>query len=311
MAPEHRQPVDYITCKHCRKDFRAITFLHLRNIHGYDGDHPINDYKRKFRLQTATCLDSRKKISAAKDYFWARQGRHWTRAKLLDEIRRVHRAGKSLRQLEIPDRLYLAGRRLYGTWRAAVEKAGLDYEKATGIVHWTPEKVVEAIKELAQRGVPLSATYIKTHHQTLLNVARKQFPHGWGKALEAAGFDPAEHKVPRSHWTRQQAEVWVRKREAKGKPILAGAAPGDLLHFVYNRLGTTWTDFVESLGITYPGVKKCRDWTKQKLLAEMRRWNAEGHRLNYRAVADEYQALIHQARKFFGSWDRARAAARV
>jgi hypothetical protein len=71
------------------------------------------------------------------------------------------------------------------------------------------------------------------------------------------------------------------------------------------------TDFVESLGIPYPGVKKRLDWTEQKLLDEIRRWQAEGHRLNYKAVHCEYQALIHQARKFFGSWDRARAAVRV
>jgi hypothetical protein len=74
---------------------------------------------------------------------------------------------------------------------------------------------------------------------------------------------------------------------------------------------TRWADFVESLGIAYPGIKKRRDWTKGKLIEEIRRWKAEGHRLNDRAVKFEYQALIHQARKFFGSWDRARAAARV
>jgi hypothetical protein len=61
----------------------------------------------------------------------------------------------------------------------------------------------------------------------------------------------------------------------------------------------------------YPGIKKRRDWSKTKLLSEIRRWKRTGHRLNYRAVAETYQALIHQARKFFGSWDRARAAARV
>jgi hypothetical protein len=68
---------------------------------------------------------------------------------------------------------------------------------------------------------------------------------------------------------------------------------------------------VESLGLPFPGIRKRRDWTKQKLLEEIRQWKAEGHRLNYQAVKCEYQALIHQARKFFGSWDRARAAAGV
>ncbi len=83
------------------------------------------------------------------------------------------------------------------------------------------------------------------------------------------------------------------------------------MQFVYKHLGRTWPEFVESLGVAYPGVKKCRDWTKDKLLEAIRRRAAQGHRLNYRAVADEHQALIHQARKFFGSWGAARAMAGV
>ena len=65
---------DYVTCRHCLKDFKAITCRTLRKIHGYDGDHPILDYKRRFRLQYAMCPESRQKIGHAKDIFWARQG---------------------------------------------------------------------------------------------------------------------------------------------------------------------------------------------------------------------------------------------
>ncbi len=157
----------------------------------------------------------------------------------------------------------------------------------------------------------MAAQYVAEHHSTLFNAAIKQFPHSWAKALAAAGFDPDEQKTPRGRWDRQQAADWVRNRAAKGKSLLARAAPRDLLGFIHRRLGVTWPDFLESLGVAYPGIRKRRDWSKVKLLEEIRRWGAEGHRLNYKAVALEYQALIHQARKFFGSWDRARAAARV
>ncbi len=69
-----------------------------------------------------------------------------------------------------------------------------------------------------------------------------------------------------------------------------------------------WTEFLDSLGITYPAIRK-RRWTKKKLLAEIRRWKAEGHPMNYRIVKSEYRALVHQAWKLYGSWDRACAAA--
>jgi hypothetical protein len=153
--------------------------------------------------------------------------------------------------------------------------------------------------------------YIKLHHPALYSAAIKRFAGSWGAALRAAGFDPNEHKMPRGKWDRQRAEEWVRKREAKGRSLLARAAPPDLVRFVHTRIGMPWVDFPESLGIPYPGIKKRRDWTKKLLLSEVRRWHAEGHRLNYQAVQSEYQALIHQARKFFGSWDRTLAAAGV
>lgn len=141
--------------------------------------------------------------------------------------------------------------------------------------------------------------------------AVKHFPKSWGKALRAAGLDPDQHKMPRGPWDEPAAASWVQERLGKRQSILARDVPLDLSHFVWRRLGKGWADFVGALGIAYPGLKKRRDWTEVKLVAEIRRWTAAGNPLNYRAVADNYQALIHQARKFFGSWDRARAAAGV
>src|SRR5262249_9416539 len=111
MTRPGHQPADCVTCKHCGQEFRAITYRHLRNIHGYDGDHPINDYKRRFRLHTTMCRDSRNKLSALKETYWARRGQHWTEATVLAEIRRLHRSGRKLRRMTVPVRVYEAGRR--------------------------------------------------------------------------------------------------------------------------------------------------------------------------------------------------------
>jgi hypothetical protein len=311
MDLKPRQPSDHVTCKHCRKDFRAITVLHLRNLHGYDGDHPINEYKRRFRLPFAACAESRKKISVAKEGFWAKRGQHWTRDTLLAEIRRIHRAGRRLRRRRVPVRLYEAGRRLFRTWRAALEHAGLNYEEATGLRRWTQEKVIAAICKLAVQGIPLSASYIEAHRPKLFNAAVNHFPRSWAKALQAAGIDAAAHKTSRGRWDRERAARWVRSQAAKRRSLLARAAPRHLLTFVRRRLRTSWADFVESLGVPYPGIRKRYGWTEPGLLEEIRRWQTAGHQLNYRSVASEYQALIHQARRFFGSWDSARAAAGV
>ena len=88
--------------------------------------------------------------------------------------------------------------------------------------------------------------------------------------------------------------------------------PRKIKDFVWQSLKIGWADFVESAGIPYPGIRKRQNfWTREKVLEEIRRWDAEGHPMNYRAVKLDYAALHHQARKYFKSWDAARAAAGV
>jgi hypothetical protein len=205
----------------------------------------------------------------------------------------------------------VAGRRIFGTWQAAVVKAGLNYEDVTGVRRWDRSKVIEKIQELAAEGVPLNATHVGRYYHFLHSIAVMRFPYSWRKALRAAGLDPDEYQIPRGRWDRSKAEDWVRKRFANKRSILARDVPRDIRDFVYRHLGINWPQFLQTLGIQYPGVERRSDWTKRKLIEEIRRWNAEGNRVNYQAVKLGYQALIHQARKFFGSWDRARAAAGV
>jgi hypothetical protein len=311
MARPPHQPSAYVTCRHCGKQFGAITVRHLRRIHGYEDDHPIMTYKAEFGLRFAISAGSRKKISEAKESFWEERGQHWTADDVLAEVRRIHEAGGCLRCHQVAVKLYEVGRRLFGTWRAAVEAAGLDYEEASGVRRWDRARVVERIQRLAAAGVPLDATHVKRHYLFLYEAAIKLFPYSWAKALRAAGFDPDEYKMSRGPWDEEQAREWVRGRAAEGRSLLARDVPRDLVGFVHRHLGMGWADFVEALGFPYPGVKKCRDWSEDKLLSEIRRWHAEGHRLNFGAVKSAYSALIHQARRFFGSWDRARAAAGV
>src|SRR5262245_50297499 len=224
-----RQASGYITCQHCGKRFRAISCFHLRNIHGYESEHPVCDYKSEFDLRYATCRESRKKLSEWKTSFWRERGQHWTPEAVLSEIRGIDRVGGSLRPKDVPGRLELAARRLFGGWQTAVEKAGLDYEQTAGAWRWSAEKVMETIRELAERGIPLYASYVKEHYPTLYTAAVKRFSGSWAKALQATGFDPNEHRQQRGRWNKGDVVGWVRKQVAKGKSILARDVPRDLL----------------------------------------------------------------------------------
>jgi hypothetical protein len=311
MSRASRDPTTHVTCQLCRRKFRAITCFHLRNIHEFEGEHSVLDYKAEFDLAYAMCGEVRQQISEAKVEFWDERGQHRTPDEVLTAIRKRHRDGKSLRGKNVPVWLYEVRRRLFGTWAKAVEAAGFDYEHVTGVRRWSREKVIEEIQKLAAEGVPLDATSIGRKYSYLHEAAVKLFPRSWGKALRAAGFDPDEHKKPKGVWDCQRAEDWIRNRAASKKSVLARDAPRALFDFIRRRLALRWTEFVEQItGVPYPGRKLRRDWTREKVLSEIRRLKAERNTLTYRAVASACgQAVIHQARKFFGSWDAACSAA--
>jgi hypothetical protein len=133
----------YVICELCGQRFRAINGFHLRAAHGYEGEHPVLDYKAQFGLRYAMSGDTRERMSDARDMFWSERGQHWTEESVLAEIRRRYRAGESLRCKDIPVRLVLAARRLFGSWEAAIAKAGLRYEETAGDWRWSREKVIE------------------------------------------------------------------------------------------------------------------------------------------------------------------------
>jgi hypothetical protein len=300
---------DYVVCDHCGQRFGMITGTHLRR-HGYTGLHPVLEYMERLALVSPLSAALREKIIEQKIEYWKRRKR-WTNARILDEIRRRFEDGLSLKSKQVPNALLLAASRRFGSWAVALQMASLDYDAITSRRQWIREKVIAEIRKLEADQVPLNGSWIQRRYGDLYSAALKLFPRSWGKALQAAGFDPFEHKKRRGRWKRKQAEAWVRKRIDKGLSLLARDVPRDLRYFVVDALKTNWTDFVESFGIPYPGTKKRRDWSKETVLDEIHRWAAEGHCTNHSSVTRDFQMLIIQARKYWGSWDAARAAAGV
>jgi len=253
---------------------------------------------------------TRKKASQSKDAYWEARGQHWTRSRLIAEIRRLHQAGRPLRITKAPVKVIHAGEKLFGSWKAAVEKAGLRYDDLLQLHRWSQEKIVSKIHELAKNGVPLDATSIRKRYSFLFHASKVWFPSSWGNALRAAGFDPTQHKKHRGRWHRQKAAAWVQNRIEMGRSILALDIPSDLKNFAQYHFDNGWCGFVESLGIEYPG-KKNRDWTKNLVIQEIRRWASKKQPVHYSAIKRKDSNLLKKAIAFFGSWDAARAVARV
>ncbi len=142
----------------------------------------------------------------------------WTREMVILGIREIHARGGDLSWSKISSpegepALAAAAVRAnmgFGTWHDAVTEAGLDYDQVARYRHWTPERVVAEIQELARKKAPLSSKLVQLNHPPLYNAAKRRFKQ-WDKALEAAGLDPDKVRV------RRQAPDLLKRRRRRNE----------------------------------------------------------------------------------------------
>ena len=117
----------------------------------------------------------------------------WTRDRIIEQICALYDEGEDLLDPEFKTRhrsLYLAAcaHRYFGSWRRAVEGAGLNYEKMREARVWTKRRILRTIKRLAREGKPLGWAYIEEHEPGIYRAARRRENFGsWAGALSAAG----------------------------------------------------------------------------------------------------------------------------
>lgn len=118
----------------------------------------------------------------------------WTRKTIIAEIIRLHQAGEPLNYSAAESNhlnLVRAAAWHFGTWRHAVESAGVNYESLSRYQRWSKTRIVERIRELRDDGQDLSWRAISNHVDPPLGAAALR-PNGfksWREALAAAGID--------------------------------------------------------------------------------------------------------------------------
>ncbi len=310
LPKEDEAGPEAIVCRLCGRAFRKVSFTHLRRKHGWKGEHPVERYKHQFGLPVACCRATRRILRRLREQYWTSRGRHWPRERVLAELRRREREGLSLAAKRVEISLLCAAQRRFGTWRRALHRAGVTPQPPRRRPHrWDRARLTEAIRFLDAVGEPLYATRIEKEHPDLYRAAHA-VAGCWRRALLAAGLRPEAHRKP-SKWSLVRAREWVRTRRAAGQAITFGAVPPGLLTRVRHDTKMGWATFVESLGLRYPGLRKRLDWTREAVVAAIRERRRKGLALNREAVSADGQGVIHQARKYFGSWDGALRAAGI
>lgn len=120
--------------------------------------------------------------------------RKWSRESIGLEIRRMFESGEDLNYANIAhDQVALlrAATRYFGSWRGAIEFAGLNYEDIRRYKSWSRGRILDRIRELYDQGEDLSWRHVSTKVDPQLAAAATKRKHfgSWREAVAAAGLD--------------------------------------------------------------------------------------------------------------------------
>jgi hypothetical protein len=131
------------------------------------------------------------------DYSEIRRYRSWTNEKIIERIRELYADGKDLSwryvSLTLDPGLAAAATKKshFGSWRAALEASGIDYDTVRRYRDWSHEEVLRRVRGMYAEGKSLNAKSLEQQDITLITAARRRFP-SWHRTLVAAGLDYRE-----------------------------------------------------------------------------------------------------------------------
>lgn len=195
-----------------------------------------------------------------------RRKRKWTKERVLDRIRELHEQGEDLSHSAAKrNHQYLVvvaiNHRFFGSWRAAVEAAGIDYEAVSKHEYWSKERVKERIRELYAAGASLSHEDAKRNHGALVSAASSPRYFGsWGEAIRQAGLDYDEiRKINR--WTKEKIIKTIRTLHSDGKSVNNSNMRRMGYRGMMEAAGRpenfgSWADAVKAAGLNYDDIRK-------------------------------------------------------
>lgn len=158
-------------------------------------------------------------------YEAVRKYNHWTKEIIVGKIQELHRQGvdlsfRAMMLSKYNAMVYAAIRpKHFGSWKAALEAAGLPAEEIYRYRSWDEEKILNEIRKLKQMGADLSSKTMDETANPLIATARRRFGN-WGNAVEKAGIDYSSIRR-RRRWTREMIVEGIRELRDQGVRLLS------------------------------------------------------------------------------------------
>ena len=243
----------------------------------------------------------------------------WDKPRIKTELRRLHRNGANLSYNALARRnqaLVSAAAYHYGSYRAAVEAAGIDYAAVTRRPRWTKQAIIQLIKQARRRGDDLHWSAVTKRRDELGRAAfaslQPRLFGRWDRALSAAGLD-ADDVSRYRRWDRNTVAFELRARSMDDEPLNSGTIQREDsgLHAAAVRHFGSYDRALRAAKVDPEAVRRRRAWTQHDVIAALKSAHRQGRHLADSAVRRDDPALYGAAVRIFGTFTAARDAARI
>jgi len=245
------------------------------------------------------------------------RNKSWTNELILNEIQAWNRSSKPLYSHYMRQNyqeLLAAGIRYFGSWRKAVEAAGISYDDVRKYRSWSKARIIETIQKLESENVDLSfrSMMLSKYAPMVYAAIRTNHFGSWKKALEAAGLSSAEIYRYRT-WDDNLILKEIQRLQQEGADLSSkrmDETSNPLIATARRRFGN-WSAAVERAGLDYSQIRRRRRWSRETIVKEVRKLIKSGADLRSSEVRQQHPALFAAACKprFFGGWTSALHAA--
>jgi hypothetical protein len=243
----------------------------------------------------------------------------WNKPRIIAEIQRLHARGTPLSYNAMSERhqsLVSAAAYHFGSYRKAVERAGIEYAEISRRPRWTRQRIIALIKQARRKGEDLHWAAVISRSDDLARAAfaalQPRLFGRWDRALTGAGLDADEISRYRS-WNRSSI-VFEIKGMAQGEhPLNSGAVQQEdpALHAAAVRYFGSWDKALKAARIKPEQVRIRKRWSKESVVAGLRAMDRKGALMSDSGVRAANPALYGAAVRFYGKFTAARKAAKI
>ena len=243
----------------------------------------------------------------------------WDKPRIKVELKRLHRSGTNLSYNALARKkqsLVSAAAYHFGSYRAAVEAADIDYAEVSRRPRWTKQNIIRLIKEARRGGEDLHWSAVTQRRDELGKAAfaslQPRLFGRWDRALSAAGLDADEVSKYRK-WDRNTIAFELRSRAQDDEPLNSGAIQQDDsgLHAAAVRHFGSYDAALRAARVDPMEVRRRRTWTKPQVVRALKAARRAGKHLSDSAIRRADAALYGAAVRLFGTFTAARKAAGI